>query len=120
MISTHDMIEMIFSIPGIEIQRLMQGSKMIYKYIINSHQNDPVRTVLEVLLVIFLIWYFSKSKPEDSSKIKLTEQEIQELIDEWEPEPLVASLSEEQKFDLEKIPVINGPVGVKVKLADVS
>ena len=69
--------------------------------------------------MIFLFWYFSKSKSEDSSKIKLSEQEIQELIDEWEPEPLVGALSEEQKFELDKIPVINGPVGLKVKLADV-
>ena len=69
--------------------------------------------------MIFLIWYFSNSKPEDSQKIKLSEQEIQELIDEWEPEPLVADLSEGQKFELEKIPVIHGPVGLKVKLADV-
>jgi serine palmitoyltransferase len=75
--------------------------------------------VLEIFLVIFLIWYFSKSKSEDSSKIKLSEQEIQELIDEWEPEPLVAELSESQKFELEKIPVVHGPVGLKVKLADV-
>jgi serine palmitoyltransferase len=92
----------------------------VFKYIKNSYQNDPFRTVLEIFLVIFLFWYFSKSRSEDSSKIKLSEQEIQELIDEWEPEPLVAELSEIQKFELDKIPVVHGPVGLKVKLADVS
>lgn len=118
MFSETEILDAISNIPG-TMHSLTIGSKIVYKYIKNSYQNDPFRTVLEVSLVVFLFWYFSKSKSEDSSKIKLSEEEIQELIDEWEPEPLVGALTEDQKFELDRIPVVHGPVGLKVKLADV-
>ncbi|RKO85134.1 pyridoxal phosphate-dependent transferase [Blyttiomyces helicus] len=95
------------------------GSSIAIKYIKASHQNDPYRTLLEAALVAFMVWYYvgTKHKP-GSSDVKLTEKEIQELIDEWEPEPLVQPLTDFQQSELEKLPVIIGSVGGKPKFAD--
>ena len=43
-------------------------------------------------------------------------QEIDELVDEWTPEPLEQSLSERESLDLASLPVISGPAGPKPKL----
>lgn len=137
----------------LDLLSALPGSRVVYKYIRNSHQDDPfrygflplsalvvpelkngtymTRTLLELFLVFFLFWYFlrKKSKPDAANDIKLTEpvscmdathmhslifkiQEIQELIDEWEPEPLVAPLTDFEKSDIEKVPVIQGYLSV--------
>lgn len=85
------------------------GSRIVAKYVKASYQNDPYRTLLEICLVIFMIWYFGgkKHKP-GNQEIELTEKEVQELIEEWEPEPLVPPLTDAQRLELEKIPVISG------------
>ncbi|KAJ3206479.1 serine palmitoyltransferase component [Dinochytrium kinnereticum] len=103
-----------------QVYQAIPGSQVVYKYIKDSHQNDPLRTALEGLLIVFMIWVFfmKKYKPESKDEVKLTEKEIQELCDDWEPEPLVPPLTEFQRAELEKLPVITGPAGPKVKLAD--
>ncbi|CAJ0909365.1 15361_t:CDS:10 [Entrophospora sp. SA101] len=70
------------------------GSGILLKYIKNSHQDDPYRTTLELFL------------------------EVEELVDEWQPEPLVSKLSDDDLKELEKVPIINGPQGSKVKLTN--
>ncbi|KAJ3280427.1 serine palmitoyltransferase component [Borealophlyctis nickersoniae] len=101
------------------VSTFVPGSKLVFRYIRASHQNDPYRTLLEILLVVFMFWYFGgrRHKPGEH-RLELTEKEVQELIDEWEPEPLVPSLTEFQKVELEKVPVITGPSGPKPKTAD--
>ena len=43
-------------------------------------------------------------------------QEIDELVDEWTPEPLEQPLTERESLDLASLPVISGPTGPKPKL----
>ena len=43
-------------------------------------------------------------------------QEIDELVDEWVPEPLAAPLDAAEQADLAAIPIIAGPTGPKPKL----
>lgn len=43
-------------------------------------------------------------------------QEIDELVDDWVPEPLCAPLTAEEQADLASVPVISGPTGPKPKL----
>jgi hypothetical protein len=76
------------------VYRMIPGSGILYKYIRASYQNDPQRSLLELLLVIWTVWYmFKKTSRKGAEKeIKLNETEIQELIDEWKPEPLVPEL----------------------------
>jgi serine palmitoyltransferase len=95
------------------------GSDLFYRYCVSSYQNDPFRLFLEVLLIIFMIWYFvAKRYSPSSNEVILTEKEIQELIDEWEPEPLVNPLTDWEKEELERKPVLSGQVGLKTKTQD--
>ena len=43
-------------------------------------------------------------------------QEIDDLVDEWTPEPLAMPLDETEQSDFDAIPIIQGPVGAKCKL----
>ncbi|KAI8621126.1 pyridoxal phosphate-dependent transferase [Chytriomyces sp. MP71] len=101
-----------------DVYTKVPGAAVVYKYIRDSHQNDPFRTFVEVIFVVVMAWYFFNNKPNNPNDVKLTEKEVQDLCDEWEPEPLVPSLSEFQNSDLENMAVVAGAAGLKVKLAD--
>lgn len=94
------------------------GSAILLRYIKSSYQNDPIRSLLEALLLLFAIRYFLASKYSTSKQnyVKLEEYEIDELVADWEPEPLVKPLEPEERWRLEKIPVIFGESGPKVRL----
>jgi len=96
------------------------GSAVLIRYIESSYQNDPVRSAIELVLVIFFIRYLlSPSYPtKDPNYVKLREDEIDELVDEWEPEPLVAPRTPFEKAEAESAPIIIGPTGPKVKLSN--
>ncbi|KAK7683653.1 hypothetical protein QCA50_013029 [Cerrena zonata] len=100
----------------------LPGSSVISRYVKSSHQNDPGRTLLEVILIIFAIRTLlqSRTRADNSGKhfIKFDEKEIDELVDEWTPEPLAAELSPQEEAELASIPVIVGPTGPKPKLAN--
>lgn len=87
------------------------GSKAVGAYIAKSHQNDPARTVFEILLAIFALRYFLASKQSEDYRyrVKLDEKEVDELCKEWEPVPLVENLVDPTV--LREIPVLerNGP-----------
>ncbi|KAJ1913506.1 serine palmitoyltransferase component [Mycoemilia scoparia] len=93
------------------------GFRFIINYIQASYRNDPVRSFLELCLVIFVIWWTSRTKyKQGRNEVVLTEGEVDELVEDWKPEPLVPALSEAKIRALEKIPVIDGPSGVMVRL----
>jgi len=52
------------------------GSAMLVRYIKSSHQNDPVRTVVELFLFIFFIRYLLAPKYSTQKKgyVELTEE----------------------------------------------
>lgn len=110
-----------------QIQRI-PGSAILIRYVKSSYQNDPVRSAIELLLFLFTIRYllapsYSTKKP---NKVVLTEdvswtskqnkwitshvilQEIDDLVEDWTPEPLVAPLSPFEEAESEKRPVIVG------------
>ncbi|KAF8477736.1 serine palmitoyltransferase [Russula ochroleuca] len=98
------------------------GSHVIARYVKSSHQNDPGRTVLEVLLALFAIRTLlqSRTRADNGEKhfIQFSEKEIDELVDEWTPEPLGAPLTTEEQMDLASIPVVSGPNGPRPKLVN--
>lgn len=51
-----------------------------------------------------------------AAHILLFIQEIDELVDEWQPEPLVTPTTAEQTADLAKVPIIQGPNSPRPKL----
>lgn len=54
----------------------LPGSGVLWRYIKSSHQNDPARTFLELLLVIFVAytWLKSRTRGDRSNFVKLTEK----------------------------------------------
>ncbi|KAJ7602742.1 hypothetical protein FB45DRAFT_220434, partial [Roridomyces roridus] len=65
------------------------GSAVLVRYVKSSHQNDPGRTVLEVILIIFAIFTLLQSRTRGNDGrhfIKFEDKEIDELVDEWTPD----------------------------------
>lgn len=98
------------------------GSSILLRYIKSSYQNDPIRSLLEALLLLFAIRYFLASKYSTSKQnyVVLDDYEIDELVDEWQPEPLVKPLDVSERWRLDNIPVIFGESGPKVHLTSVA
>ncbi|KAI0895052.1 aminotransferase class I and II [Annulohypoxylon nitens] len=96
------------------------GSAVLIRYIQSSYQNDPIRSAIELVLVIFFVRYIlSPSYPTHGPNyVKLREDEIDELVKEWEPEPLVAPQTPLEEVESERQPMIVGPTGPKVKLTN--
>ncbi|KAJ2056536.1 serine palmitoyltransferase component [Coemansia sp. S146] len=92
--------------------------RMALRYIKNSYKDDPFRTFLEVCLIGFIIWYMTKQKYNiGNNEIELSEKEIDELVDDWRPEPLVPELTDFERETLDKAALLDGPNGIKVRLA---
>ncbi|KAK4697119.1 serine palmitoyltransferase, partial [Lecanoromycetidae sp. Uapishka_2] len=98
---------------AIQFQKV-PGSSILLRYIKSSYQNDPVRSAVELFLVLFAVRYLTSPKYSTQKK----SYEIDELVDEWTPEPLVASQTAFEEAENEKRPVIVGPTGPKSKLAN--
>ncbi|KAG8857066.1 serine palmitoyltransferase component [Tulasnella sp. 330] len=96
------------------------GSPIVVRYVRSSYQNDPGRSVLELILVIFAVRTLMQSRTRSRSQkgyVKLSEKEVDELVDEWVPEPLVPPMDEDEYAELAAMPVIAGPSGPRPKLA---
>ncbi|KAL8939896.1 MAG: hypothetical protein Q9211_002539 [Gyalolechia sp. 1 TL-2023] len=101
---------------SVQFQRV-PGSAILLRYVKSSYQNDPIRSAVELFLFLFAVRYLLA--PRSTSKksyVKLSDEEIDELVDEWVPEPLVAPQTAFEEATNEKRPVIVGPTGPKSKL----
>ncbi|KFY33410.1 hypothetical protein V494_07624 [Pseudogymnoascus sp. VKM F-4513 (FW-928)] len=96
------------------------GSAMLIRYVRSSYQNDPVRSAIELILVVFFVRYLlaPSYSTHRQNFVTLSEEEIDDLVDEWTPEPLVAPLTPFEENVQEKLPVIVGMSGPKSKLAN--
>ncbi|KAG1148078.1 hypothetical protein G6F37_003625 [Rhizopus arrhizus] len=104
-----------------ELVEAIPGSHLAISYLKNAYQNDPFRVALELFLVFFAMKYmFSRKYKPNDNNVVLTEKEIDDLVEEWQPEPLAPKLTSYDRFNLEKIPVLNGPQSVKAKIAGYS
>ena len=96
----------------------LPGSAIVIRYIKSSYQDDPIRSAIELLLLIFAVRYLLA--PTYSTKktkhVALSDEEIEELVEDWTPEPLVSEETDFEKIENEKRPVIVGPSAPKVKL----
>ncbi|KAI8976903.1 pyridoxal phosphate-dependent transferase [Pilobolus umbonatus] len=100
-----------------ELIEAIPGSHLVMNYIKNAYQNDPFRIALELFLVFFAIKYMlsKKYKPNDNNVV-LTAKEVDDLVEEWQPEPLAPKLSSYDRFNLEKIPIVVGAQSAKTKV----
>ncbi|KAH3688138.1 hypothetical protein WICPIJ_000909 [Wickerhamomyces pijperi] len=107
----------------IQLIEFIPGGAIIIRYIKSSHKNDPFRTFLELILVIFAIRYFTTKRYESKKRgfVKLSEKEVKELVDEWEPEPLVLPVTAKEQWRLDAIPIVEKPgYDSKLKLQETS
>lgn len=95
------------------------GSAILIRYIKTSHQNDPVRTIIELFLFIFAVRYLLAPtySTKKTKNVHLSQEEVEELVEDWTPEPLVGEETDFERLENERRPVIVGPAGPKVKLA---
>jgi serine palmitoyltransferase len=82
----------------------LPGSSMVLRYVRSSYQNDPVRSVIELALVLFcLVYVLSRRFSTDNrASVELSEEEIEELVAEWSPEGLVGELEESERREVER------------------
>lgn len=94
------------------------GSSIFIRYIQSSYQDDPVRSAVELFLFIFAVRYLlAPSYSTNRAKhVPLTEDEIDDLVEDWTPEPLANEETELEKLDNDRRAVIAGPAGPKTKL----
>ena len=97
----HDANEQFHKVPG---------SAILLRYIKSSYQNDPVRSAIELFLFLFAVRYLLAPtySTKKSKAVVLTEEEIDELVEDWTPEPLVAATTPLEELEIEKRPVIVG------------
>lgn len=87
----------------------MPGSAIFLRYVKSSYQDDPIRSAVELFLFLFAVRYLLA--PKYSTKpgvVPLTEDEIDDLVDEWTPEPLVATPTTLEQMEVDKRTVIVG------------
>lgn len=78
------------------------GGSIVQRYIRSSYKNDPIRSVFEFALFLFALHYFlsSKKKENKSELVKFSQREIDDLVDEWEPAPLVDEVTDLERWRL--------------------
>ncbi|KAF2096426.1 serine palmitoyltransferase 1 [Rhizodiscina lignyota] len=103
----------------------LPGSSIVLRYIKSSYQDDPVRSAVELFLFLFAVRYLLAPKystretgSRGKGEVKLSEEEIDELVEDWTPEPLVPPQTAFEENEMEKRPIIVGPTGPKVKLSN--
>ncbi|PGH30452.1 serine palmitoyltransferase [[Emmonsia] crescens] len=95
------------------------GSAIFLRYVKSSYQNDPVRSAVELFLFLFAVRYLLA--PKYSTKpnfVPLSEEEIDDLVEDWTPEPLVTPPSPQDEAEVEKRVVLAGATGPKSKLTN--
>ncbi|GEQ71390.1 hypothetical protein JCM33374_g5073 [Metschnikowia sp. JCM 33374] len=95
------------------------GGSIVSRYIKSSYKDDPLRSLFELALFIFAVHYFlsSKKKENKAEIVKFSQKEIDELIDEWQPAPLVDPVSELEHWQLKEYHV-KGENSSHVELVD--
>lgn len=98
------------------------GGVLILDYIRASHKNDPWRTLLEIALALLAVRYFfaSKYSQDERDKMVLSEKDVDELIEDWVPEPIVPKVRKDELWIAQSTPKIVGGVNPHVTLNNAS
>lgn len=95
------------------------GGQILLRYIKSSYKDDPIRSLFELALAVFAIHYFlsSKKKENKSELVKFSQREIDELIDEWDPAPLVEEVHANEKWRLSEN-IVKGENSAHIELVN--
>lgn len=105
----------------LELVKRVPGGVILLRYIQLSYQDDPIRSVIELLLVVAAAWYYfsRKTSPASRESVPLSEKEVDELCKLWKPAPLVEPLTDKEIYRLRLIPIITNGGGVKINVEGV-
>ncbi|CDR87314.1 related to LCB1-serine C-palmitoyltransferase subunit [Sporisorium scitamineum] len=97
------------------------GSAIIARYVASSYQNDPIRSLLELFLVLFALRTVLQSRTRGGASgknfVNLSAREIDDLVAEFKPEPLCAPLTPAESRELASIPTIIGGASSRPKIS---
>lgn len=97
----------------------LPGGLIILRYIKSSYKDDPIRSLFELALFLFAVNYFlsSKKKSNKNELVRFTKQEIDDLVEDWEPLPLVEKVGSLENWQLREHHV-KGHNGAHVEIID--
>ncbi|EGV65804.1 serine palmitoyltransferase component [Yamadazyma tenuis] len=98
------------------------GGDWLLWYIKASYKDDPVRSLFELALFLFGVYYFfnSRRKENKSDLVTLSKREIDELIDEWNPVEIVDEVTPIEKWQMKSLPVVKGHNGARIQLENLN
>ncbi len=82
-------------------------------------RESPLHVLIETGMIVFIIWLIfirRTGDPKKASKAKLSRAEQDELIAEWQPEPLVPALTARQEITLKNRVIVEDSSGKYLKL----
>ncbi|WFD32323.1 serine C-palmitoyltransferase [Malassezia sp. CBS 17886] len=105
-----------------QISRLFQaipGSNIFLRYVRSSYQNDPFRTLLELVLFGFALRTIlqNRSRSARSNFVELSRKDTDYIVKEFEPEPLSVPLTPAELDDLHGVAQIVGKSTAHVRVA---
>jgi serine palmitoyltransferase len=96
------------------------SSNFFWSYLRSGHSCSHVHELIGRASILFSLMIRFENSFSYYVKRKVTDkgvQEVDELVDEWIPEPLGQPLDAREQADLASVPIIAGPNGPKPKLA---
>ncbi|KAF0984304.1 hypothetical protein FDP41_007481 [Naegleria fowleri] len=73
------------------IARYVNIFNKVAEIIITEFQTHPYRSLIDLSVVLLIIWYMMSKRRAAPTTHKLTKKQEDEIIEEWEPAPLVPS-----------------------------
>lgn len=95
------------------------GGLIILRYLKSSYKDDPIRSLFEFSLFVFALHYFlsSKKKENKSELVKFSKREIDDLVEEWSPEPIVEEVTDLERWKLKEYHV-EGQNSAHIRIVD--
>lgn len=66
-------------------------------FLLHEFQSHPARTIFDTFLIIFVLYVVFQKSYKVKTKPELSPKEVEEILQEWKPEPLVPDQIEEWK-----------------------
>ncbi|TMW56917.1 hypothetical protein Poli38472_002842 [Pythium oligandrum] len=83
-------VEALLSADSVQIKEaFLNFPHTYYEYIRGIYIRSPEHVIIETFLIVFVVYITFVKKDKPKKQLKLSEREIQELVDEWQPEPMV-------------------------------
>ncbi|CAH0492600.1 unnamed protein product [Peronospora farinosa] len=88
-----------------------------YKYIRSIYERSPEHVIIETFLIVFVIYitFFKRDKPKSTAP-KLSEREIDDLCEEWTPDPIIPPNDVMETYKSKPIGVVEATPDTHIKL----